>query len=185
MRDFLEILSLVDYLKQEHLINIVPNPHINDSTLHVMRDEFNSINQTTPNSNLQLNTCGTHLKQPDFSKIFDSQDNILFEAVNLEEHIYNIIINLFTGLLFVTEELKELVKNNFKLSEDIRYRNNQIATWASIIIAFFFGLYGIFRDLSNKNDSKIFHHKNKEINKKHSNAEHSKIDYKVDSIKKN
>ncbi len=189
MRNFLEILSLVNYLKQEHLINIIPNPQINNSTLLVMREEFNSINQITLNSNLQLNQHGGHLKFTDFSKIYDSQDNILFEAVNLEEHVYNIIMDLFTGLLFVTEELKVLVKNNFKSSEDIRYRNNQIATWTSIIMAFLFGLYGIFRDLSHKNNSKIPHQETKEIKSENinininTNTKHPTINYKTDSIK--
>lgn len=46
----------------------------------------------------------------------------------------------------VSQELRELVKNGFKTEEDIRYRNQQIATWVSIVVAFFIGLAGIFKD---------------------------------------
>lgn len=43
----------------------------------------------------------------------------------------------------VSQELKDLVKNNFKSEEEIRYRNQQIVTWISIILATIIGLLGI------------------------------------------
>lgn len=44
----------------------------------------------------------------------------------------------------VSQELKDLVKNNFKTEEDIRYQNQQWLTWISIVLATIIGLLGIF-----------------------------------------
>jgi len=49
---------------------------------------------------------------------------------------------LITPWFTVSQELKDLVKNNFKTEEEIRFRKQQILTWVSIFIAFIIGLRG-------------------------------------------
>ncbi len=44
----------------------------------------------------------------------------------------------------VSQELRDLVKNNFKSEDEIRYINQQVLTWISIILATIIGLLGIF-----------------------------------------
>lgn len=53
------------------------------------------------------------------------------------------IENIFNVAFSVNEELRTLVKNNFKSAEEIRFLNQQWATWISITVAFGFGLLGI------------------------------------------
>lgn len=43
----------------------------------------------------------------------------------------------------VSEELKELVKNDFKTDEEIRFAKQQWATWISIAVAIILGILGI------------------------------------------
>ena len=43
----------------------------------------------------------------------------------------------------VSEELKELVKNDFKTDEEIRFAKQQRITWISIIVAVLLGILGI------------------------------------------
>ena len=43
----------------------------------------------------------------------------------------------------VSEELKELVKHNFKTDEEIRFAKQQWATWISIAVAIILGILGI------------------------------------------
>lgn len=43
----------------------------------------------------------------------------------------------------VSEELKELVKNDFKTDEEIRFAKQQFATWISIGVAILLGILGI------------------------------------------
>lgn len=49
---------------------------------------------------------------------------------------------LITPWFTVSQELKDLVKNDFKTEEEIRFRKQQILTWVSIFIAFIIGLRG-------------------------------------------
>ena len=49
---------------------------------------------------------------------------------------------LITPWFTVSQELVDLVKNDFKTEEEIRFRKQQILTWVSIFIAFIIGLRG-------------------------------------------
>lgn len=51
--------------------------------------------------------------------------------------------NLFHCAFYVSEELKELVKNNFRSEDEIRFRKQQYLTWISIIVATLIGILGI------------------------------------------
>jgi hypothetical protein len=142
IKKFIEVISLVEYLKQNRLIDLIPNPQSQLPSMHVMRKDFNSISQST--SNIILNQDGAHLKVPDMSKIYNAQNEIIFEAVTLGKYTYDLIIKDFMGLLFVSEELKYFVQKGFKSEDDLRYKYGQIATWFSIMMALIFGLIGIY-----------------------------------------
>jgi hypothetical protein len=152
-RNFVEILSLIEYLKQNRLIDIIPIPAPPDVTIHLMRADFNTPTIDPKSSDLLLNTNGLHIKNNDIGKIYDSKNQVVFEGVTLEKYTYELILNNFMGLLFVSEELKDYVKRRFKSVEDRRYRIGQIATWVSICIALIFGIYGIYNPFS-KRDNK-------------------------------
>ena len=51
---------------------------------------------------------------------------------------------LFFSAYHVTQDLKELVKNDFKSVEEIRFQKQQLLTWISIAVALIIGLLGIF-----------------------------------------
>ena len=51
--------------------------------------------------------------------------------------------NLFHCTFSVSEELRELVKNNFRSEDEIRFRKQQCLTWVSIIAATLIGILGI------------------------------------------
>lgn len=151
IRNFIEILSLIEYLKQNRLIDIIPNPQAQKIGMHFMYEEFDSPHQDSLSLNIILNKKKSYLKMSDF-KIYDVNNQVLFEAVELEKHTYDIIMKNLMGLLFVSEELNYFVKRGFKSVEDIRYKYGQIATWVSISIAFIFGLLGIY---NSNNENKI------------------------------
>ena len=44
----------------------------------------------------------------------------------------------------VSQELRDLVNNDFKTEEEIRFRKQQRLTWISIGVSFFIGLLGYF-----------------------------------------
>lgn len=51
--------------------------------------------------------------------------------------------NLFNCAFSVSEELRELVKNNFRSEYEIRFRKQQYLTWVSIIVATLIGILGV------------------------------------------
>lgn len=51
---------------------------------------------------------------------------------------------MFFSAYYVSQELRELVKHNFKSEEDIRFSKQQWLTWVSIGVALIIGLLGIF-----------------------------------------
>lgn len=141
-REFMEIIFLIEHLKQNRLIDILPNQEAQKQGLQIMREEF-SINQTKQNSNIILNNEDLHFKFPELGKIFNKGNDVAYEAMSLGKDTYDLIMNNLMGLLFVSNELIEFVQNGFRSEEDIRYKRNQFATWISIFIAFVFGLWGI------------------------------------------
>ncbi len=151
IKNFIEILSLIEYLKQNRLIDIIPNPQAQNTGIHFMNEDFDSPRQTSPSLNIILNKKQSYLKMSDF-KIYDINDKVLFEAVELEKYTYDIIMDNLMGLLFVSEELNDFVRRGFKSIDDIRYKYGQIATWVSISIALIFGILGIY---STQSDNQI------------------------------
>ena len=140
--NFINILHLIDYLKNNRLISILENKQAYKVNAHFMYENFD---QPIQNNNLlQLNSQGLYININDPSKIYDQNKNITFEAIKLDNNIYDLVMNNFFGLLFVSEDLKEYVNNGFKSTVDLRYKRAQITTWVSIFIAFLFGLLGLY-----------------------------------------
>lgn len=150
LRNFIEVLSLMGYLKQNRLVDLFHVSEDPSTTLNVWYSEFGNTRQSEPNSDLILNENGAHLKFPDVSKIYNANNEVVFEAVRLEKHTYQMINDNFLGLLFVSEELKEYVNNGFKSKEDLRYRRAQITTWIGLGLALIFGLFGIYNPFEKK-----------------------------------
>ena len=150
--NFIKILYLTEYLKQERLIDILPNEEAKGIPIHFMREDFNK--PENKGDIIKLND-DLHLKISDPSKILDSENEVIFEAVKLEKQTYNLIMNNFMGLLFVSEDLIQFVNRGFVSEEDRKYKNGQIAIWTSILIAFIFGLLGIYNPLAEKNIDNI------------------------------
>lgn len=174
-----ELLSLIIYLKENRYITIYPNPEVLKSDLHVMRDDFNSICTSKEDSTkVLLNNKGLYLRTCNPENIYDSENSIVFIAVSLGEDVYNLIIENFMGLLYVSEELVGLTIRDFKSPEDIRFKKQQVATWISILIAFLLGIWGVYQQL---NDSKT---KNFEMNKifENQNIRLNKIDNSIEEL---
>jgi len=140
--NFINILHLIDYLKENRLISILENKQAYNIDAHFMYEDFDQPKQN--NNLLELNSQGLYINTKDPSKIYDQNQNIIFEAIKLDNNIYDSVMNNFFGLLFVSEDLKEYVNNGFESSEDLRYKRAQITTWVSIFIAFLFGLLGLY-----------------------------------------
>ena len=114
---------------------------------------------------------------------------MIYEGVDLQSSIFDQVVNNLMGLLFVSEELKEFVKNKYKSKDDIRYEQGQIATWIGIGLALAFGILGLFNPFDKSNNQ--FNYEKLAPLMKNSNKIHQDIHdimenlkTKKDSIKK-
>ena len=74
---------------------------------------------------------------------YDRSGNSLYDWDDCTEMVFPIENQLFSAY-HVSEDLKELVKNNFKTEDDIRFKKQQWLTWISIAVAIIIGLLGIY-----------------------------------------
>ena len=176
-----ELLSLIIYLKEYRYITIYPNPEVLKTDLYVMRDDFNSIEISKEDpTKVLLSNEGLFLRTSNPEYIYDADSNIMFIAVSLGEDVFNLIIENFMGLLYVSEELIELTKRGFKSQEEKRFKKQQVATWVSIFIAFSIGIWGIYQKL---NDSKM---DGAEMNflLENQNTRFNEVDKSIEQLKK-
>lgn len=144
MMEFMEFLSLINFLKEERYINIIPNEDVSLSELHIMRKDFDNPKIEESTQKIFLNDNGDYLDPKQAHLIFNNDSEIIFEGVKLQQLIFEQVSENCMGLLFVTEELKEFVKNKYLSKEDLRYKRGQIATWIGISLALIFGIFGLF-----------------------------------------
>ncbi|WP_159023275.1 hypothetical protein [Formosa sp. L2A11] len=153
MMEFMEFLSLISFLKEERFINIIPNEDVGKSELHIMRKDFNNPKIEQSTQNIILNENGDYIDTKQAHLILDSDSEIIFEGVGLQKLIYNQVTENCMGLLFVSEELKEFVRNKYMSKEDLRYKRSQIATWIGISLAIIFGILGLFNPFNHKQNT--------------------------------
>lgn len=144
---FMELFFLINYLKNNRLINILPNPEVENYALYIMKEGFEPqlIDKTIYFNNKEFYLFHSELA------IYDCKSNKKeYSAIELNKELFDVIKSDWMSFLFITEDLKDFVKNNFKTKEDRRHKVNLFATWISIFLAFIFGLYGICKDQTNK-----------------------------------
>ncbi len=135
-----ELVSLIDLLVKERYIIPVPMGH----SFPCVIGRKNAVE--VKRSLISINNGREKVYLPQFGRYWKvGNDSYIYTYTNCPEELLPIRRNLRMSYA-VSQELRELVKNGFKTEEDIRYRNQQIATWASIAVAFFIGLAGILKD---------------------------------------
>ena len=131
-----EFLSLVDTLIQQRHLVMIPCQKSNTFVYGAEQNNWQQLDILFVNKNERIsfefpkgwfNVKGEQIRWPIY---FTDNDLNIGNKLNLA----------FT----VSQELKDLVKNNFKSEEQIRFEKQQLATWISIGVALFIGLLGIF-----------------------------------------
>lgn len=120
--DFLEIVSLIDYLVKNRYIILFPIYPNNDIPVRFISSLFDPVQSDETNSKLNLGNY--HMYYSDFSRILNADNEESFKAITFKEsesNIYDIVINSMTGIILVTEKLRSFVRNEFKTSEQLRF----------------------------------------------------------------
>lgn len=138
VRGFLaEFLTLLNKLYGERLLIAFPSSHNNPLVIGKENVTRYRIDMNTVDNGKEFIV----LTQMDFGW-YDKNRELLYNWDECTQMVIPLEKHLFSAY-HVSQELKDLVKNNFKSEEDLRFHKQQIATWTSIWIAIVIGLASI------------------------------------------
>ena len=103
---FLEVVSLLKYLKDEGLIYLL------FENVTLVKDFFVLIHEDWDSSSLVLNKDGLHLNISDHS-VRDINGNEIYTSLALPHEYYNWALQYLNNGVYSTEDLKKLVERNF------------------------------------------------------------------------
>jgi len=139
MAEFLELVSLIDYLKSERYIHSI---HFNAAAgLFVMGESFRNISQNN-RGEIVLDDQGNHIKPSDAGWIYNSNDEREYQGLVLkkdESSLFNAISG-FASPLAPSQELRDFVDNGYQTKEDLRYMQSKRYTKWALGVAILFGV---------------------------------------------
>ena len=138
-----ELLSLIDTLvKQKYLVLI---PFCMESTLVIGAEEsrWHELETILVNGNEYICVADRN------ENWFDANGQQKYWPCKYSERELP-IGNTFNMAFSVSQELRDLIKHNFKSEEEVRFTKQQCATWISVFLAFIIGLASIIVTLINK-----------------------------------
>lgn len=99
-------------------------------------------------SELEDNGYLTFIERKDVQK--DAVGNQFDNGTTVElAPIFSEYINRKMGsLIMPSESLRQMVKNNFKSSEEKRHRHTMIVAWIALATSILFGTWGIWKDIA-------------------------------------
>ena len=152
--DILDFIVLVQYLEANSYIGLFSSDFTEENLVY-NKGKY-EIDGEFPNLTIfeKAKRINVHFNTNQI--LFDGKD-MLFEAkthipgIMFEGNIKlgEILKRLFNSTYHPTQTLKEFVKNGFQTKEDIRFKKQQRASWAAIIVALLVGIGGIVQNCQN------------------------------------
>jgi|LFRM01.1.fsa_nt_gb hypothetical protein len=139
MAEFLELVSLIEYLKSERYIHSI---HFAATAgLFVMGESFRNISQNE-RGEIVLDGQGNHIKPSDACWIYNSNNEREYEGLvlNKDESSLFTAISGFASPLAPSQELRDFVGNGYKTKEDLRYMQSKRYTKWALGVAILFGV---------------------------------------------
>lgn len=131
-----DFVSLINYLIANRLIVVIP---FTDSTPLIIGKE--KAEWGTHRIIVVNNGEGYITPDNNYFNYFENNQQAYWPCVGAEELLP--LSKTLTSWFSVSQELRDLVKNNFKTEEQIRFEKQQRLTWVSIAITGFIGLAGL------------------------------------------
>lgn len=133
---FYEFLSLIKYLSDNRYISIFTTP--SDPGWHqylVLGEEFNETDGVSEHG-FYADMPPHHVEDGYPGPNGRKNKKISHYSIELGEGIYQLACENFLNKVYVSEDLKQLVKRDFQSIDAIRYRKQQIVSWIAAIVAF-------------------------------------------------
>ncbi|MGR3277751.1 hypothetical protein ACSYAD_21880 [Acaryochloris marina NIES-2412] len=142
---FLEFIALVEYLKENRYIYVFPFLSEQQQTVTYCGAVFQYYKKSA--SKFILNNNGDYIDESDASRIRNSQGQIIYNGVYFKAEefgLYKSISTSLTGLVLPSQELCELVRNEFRTNEEMRFNTQVRISITAIFISIVLGLAGIY-----------------------------------------
>lgn len=141
---FKEMLFLLQFLNDKKYISNISDFNFNQNQIIILRESY--CNPAITQGKIRLNDNDDYfITDPPKAEIFNKNGDVIYKGISLDYgNLFQMISNNLIGLTFVSEELKNLVRNNFKTDEEKRFKKNFCLTWVGIIVAFLVGIFGLF-----------------------------------------
>ena len=136
----LELISLIRYLKNQGYLFIYTGEPQKAKSMYFLNDSFKNPQQA--GEAIVLNAQGDHTSKPE--SIFNKANQVVYKGISFDPETYEMMVNNLTGVLYVSLELRNLVRNQFDLKEKKEVKNPKWQIRTSIVVAFFFVLAGLF-----------------------------------------
>lgn len=136
-----DLISLVDILIKKKYMVVIPFwtddiPVIGKkNAIKVSRSRIDIDNNNNNNNNECISLGYRNVNW------FDARGNQIYWPHELSEQ--ELSISVFNLSISISQELKNLVKHNFKSEDEIRFIKQQRLTWISILVAAALGICGI------------------------------------------
>lgn len=131
-----ELLSLIDTLIKEKYIKLVSSVTDNILVVGAKKSRMVCLDFISVNDNETICLADRN------ENWFDAYNHQMYWPCKFTDDELH-IGSIFNVAFSVNEELRTLVKNNFKSAEEIRFIKQQRLTWISIAVAAVLGLLGI------------------------------------------
>lgn len=127
IEQFLELVSLINYLNNLGLIHFFPTDHLKKDSMFFVQDQFN--NPQPSSGNIILNNRGDYTSHPE--NILDKNDEIIYKGVFIDDKTNTFLATNIKSNLFVSKQLHALDAGNKQKNKSNALIPNK---WLSIII---------------------------------------------------
>lgn len=142
-RHFIELLGLYDYLVEIGWIHTWRAFDFPEDSIEIISSISDMIDERTfPNKTI-ISTTGLYLDRIDYH-IKDKNDQVKYFPLVLDKNVNAKIKQCNGCVIFITEELIQYVKNDFRTKDDINNRRNLVAAWFGIGIAIISSIISIW-----------------------------------------
>jgi|GEM_PF-2412911 len=141
LHEIIETFLLLNLLIKENYISFlaVKTP----TNVYPYIENVKKVIQINENNNL-FQTDKIHLK-PSNAEYLYSDDDIIYKGIEISSMLdFDLMYMILDGVLFVSEDLRFYVNNDFKSKEESREIFNKNLSILSLILAIILGLFGIY-----------------------------------------
>ena len=143
---FLELISLLKYLNDEHYISFMSHDFKTRKSMYFVQDNFG--NPEPSKKRIVLNAKGDYTLDP--HTIVDKNDKVLYRGILFDLAMYDFLVRNLPGITIISKALKDYVKSGFKTKEYKEQRSQKL--WSRILgivatLVFAVGFYLLFNTM--------------------------------------